>query len=98
MMNMQEQDKNQRLKMDLKNHNAKIRRRDEKIAQLEEKIAQMQEEAKKKRTARHMDSAIQSMARQSQDISSLNLSSDTHSLSDAKQAAALEILSRLLKH
>ena len=52
-MGMKEQDKNKRLKNNLKNSRAKIKRRDEKIAQLE---------------------------------------------ADAKQTAALEILSRLLRN
>lgn len=46
-MGMKEQDKNKRLKNNLKNSRAKIKRRDERIAQLEARIVQMQEESKK---------------------------------------------------
>jgi molecular chaperone GrpE (heat shock protein) len=98
MMGMKEQDKNKRLKNNLKNSRAKIKRRDEKIAQLEARIVQMQEESKKKCTARHMDSMLQSIAERFQDTNSQSSSSDTRSLSDAKQTAALEILSRLLRN
>lgn len=97
-MGTKESDKNKRLKNDLKNSRAKIKRRDEKIAQLEARIVQMQEESKKKRTARHMDSVLLSIAKKSQDTNSQNSLSDILSLSDAKQTAALEILSRLLRN
>lgn len=81
----------------IKNLQQQLRRSRKKLEKYEAKIAQMEEEAKKKAAIQDTDSDRLSIARLSQDISSLNLSSDSHSLSDAKQAAALEILSRLLK-
>lgn len=90
-------DKSKRLKNSLKNTKAQLKRREDKIARLEAKVAQLEEEAKKKSPVRTMDQILQSISESSPDTSSLSSSSGMHSRSDAKQTAALEILSRLLK-
>jgi len=94
---MVKSDKSKRLKSNLKNTRAQLKRRDDKITRLEAKIAQMEEEAKKKASAKAMDQVRQSIAKLSQGTNSQSSSSDMLSRSDAKQDAALEILSRLLK-
>lgn len=94
---MKESAKNLRLKNSLKNTRAKLSRRDKKIAELESKIAQLEEESKKKDSSLNVECVSQSLEKKFSDTNSQNLLFDIPSLSDAKQTAALEILSRLLK-
>lgn len=84
------------LKSSLKNIKAQLKRRDDKIASLEAKNAQIESD-KKKTIVQVTDYDLQSFTKLSQDTNSRNSSSGSSSRLDAKQTAALEILSRLLK-
>lgn len=93
---MARQDRQKGNKASLKNTKAQLKRRDEKILRMKEEIEMLRKEVKKKRVA-DTDLLRKNMEILSRDTSSLNSSSDTHSLSDAQRTAALEILSKLLK-
>lgn len=75
---MAKTDSSKHLRCCSKSTKAKLKRREEKTACLEAKIVQLEEDAKKKSSSQTTDIVLQSMARQSPDISSPNSLSGMH--------------------